>query len=59
MSTGAGAENPGSMALEYTNGEEMTRALRNGRQARKELIARRRSHLFTPLSATALEQLLA
>ena len=46
-------------ALTQSNTDELAHAVRNGRQAYKELVTRRRSYLLTPLSATALEHLLS
>lgn len=46
-------------ALTHNNPDELSRAMRNGRRAYKELVTRRRSYLLTPLLATAMEQLLA
>lgn len=46
-------------ALTHNNPDELSRAMRNGRRAYKELATRRRSYLLTPSSAMAMELLLA
>lgn len=46
-------------AMKQTRPEELARAIRNGHRAYKELFARRGNHMLTPLSALALERLLA
>lgn len=44
-------------ALTKNDPNELAQAIRHGRSACKEFVARRTNHMLTPLSAMALEQL--